>query len=227
MFGSGKNKFTQEERVLLLDRLGTEPGVHVERVFLPGRDEKGVDGTVAIEMENFLDHNESAVLVSADRDFVPFLRRMRQRGKKVVTVALNDQYPREITNEAYYTLGLRDRYAAFFEYSYPAFKIEDLDHETLRDLISNADDREVNRIQVDVDGDVHIVKGTWDGQSRPGVQLRFESFGRGNEYVGPKAASDEEHVHHYLGEIQKAWELGARGFKDYPVDSVWRARRDQ
>jgi len=226
MFGSGQNKFTQDERDLLLDRLGDEPGVHVERVHLPGKDEKGVDGTVAINIVDYMDHHSAAVLVSADRDFVPLLRRMRERGKKVVTVALNNNYPRELVNESFYTLRLGYRYAAFFKYSYPTHNMRDgFNFEKLRHMLANADDRDFNRIQVDVDGDVYIDKGRGVDQLRPGVQYRFESFAPGNEYVGPRGASDKKHVQHYFEEIELAWQRGAKGYIDYPVDSVWRQKK--
>lgn len=227
MFGGGQNKFTQEERDFLLDRLGSEPGVHVELVHLPGRDEKGVDGTVVIDIVDHRDYHTAAVLVSADRDFVPLLRRMRERGKKVVTVALNDSYPRELINESFYTLRLGSRYAAFFEYSYPKFNMhEEFTFEKLRHMIANADDRDFNRIQVDVDGDVYIDRGRGGDKKRPGVTFRFESFAPGNEYVGPKGASDKEHVEHYLEEVHTAWQRGAKGYIDYPVDTTWRSREE-
>lgn len=228
LFGSGRNKFTGEERELMLGRLGAEPGVHVERVHLPGRDEKGVDGTVATGIENFMDHNSAAVLVSADRDFVPLLRRMRERGKKVVTVALNDRYPTELTNESYYTLKLGDRHAAFFEYTYPRCNIEDLDYESMRRMIANADDRMFNRVQVTKGGQVSIVRWEWSvPEERPGVKFSFETFAPGNDYAGPRAASDEGHVNEYLEDIHKAWRRGAQGHIDYPLDVFWPAREDE
>lgn len=224
LFGSGRNKFTREERELLLGRLGAEAGVHVEKVYLPGQDEKGVDGTVATGIESFMDHNSAAVLVSADRDFVPLLRRMRERGKKVVTVALNERYPPELTNESYYTLRLADRYAAFFEYAYPRCDIEGLDYASMRRMIANADDRMFNRIQVTRGGQVSINREEWSvPEERPGVKFSFETFAPGNEYAGPRAASDEGHVKEYLEDIHKAWRRGAHGHIDYPVDVVWRA----
>jgi NYN domain len=228
MFGSDQSKFTREERELLLGRLGAEPGVHVERVHLPGKDEKGVDGTVATGIENFMDHNSAAVLVSADRDFVPLLRRMRERGKKVVTVALNDHYPPELTNESYFTLSLGDQHAAFFEYAYPRCNIEDLDYENMRRMIANADDRMFKRVQITKGGQVSIARWEWSvPEERPGVKFSFETFAPGNDYAGPRAASDEGHVNEYLEDIHKAWRRGAHGHIDYPLDILWPAEKDE
>jgi NYN domain len=191
LFGSGRTKFTQQDREVLLGRLGAEPGVHVERVYLPGRDEKGVDGTVATVIENFMDDNAAAVLVSADRDFVPLLKRMRERGKKVVTVALNDRYPPELTNESDYTLGLADRFAGFFEYAYPRCNIEVLDYDGMRRMIANADDRMFNRVEVTRGGQVSINREECSvPEGSPGVKFSFETFAPGNDYTGPRPSRD-------------------------------------
>jgi uncharacterized LabA/DUF88 family protein len=85
LFGHGENKFTQEERDSMLQRLIVERGVHVEEVILPGSSEKGVDHTVSSLLEAFSEKIESILLISHDRDYVPVLKRLREKGKNIYT----------------------------------------------------------------------------------------------------------------------------------------------
>lgn len=103
LFGQGKNKFTQQERDSMIKRLMAERGVHIEEVSLPGESEKGVDTTVSSMLETFSEKNESILVISHDRDYVPVLKKLREKGKMVYLVALNDKFPHELSNEAYQT----------------------------------------------------------------------------------------------------------------------------
>jgi len=82
MFGPPSNKFTQDERNNLIDRIKEEIAVHVQEVDIPGSSEKGVDIMISTRIETYLEHLEFVVLVSEDRDFVPLLKKMREKGKK-------------------------------------------------------------------------------------------------------------------------------------------------
>lgn len=113
LFGHGENKFTQEERDSMLQRLIVERGVHIEEVSLGGSSEKGVDHTVSSRLEVFSEKNENILLISHDRDYVPFLKRLREKGKNIYLIALNDQFPHELSNEAYQTIKMHHEWRHF------------------------------------------------------------------------------------------------------------------
>jgi len=104
LFGQSTSKFTQQERDSMLQRLMHERGIHIEEVSLPGTSEKGVDTTVSSMLETYLERNESIFLISHDRDYVPVLKKLRGKGKKIYLIALNDKFPHELSNEAYQTI---------------------------------------------------------------------------------------------------------------------------
>jgi len=224
LFGPSSNKFTQEERDSLLDRIMGEIGVHVEELHIPGRSEKGVDNLISTKVETYLEHSEFIVLVSEDRDFIPVLKKMRERTKKVVVVSLKDKYPKEITNEAYAKIDIKDDYEYLFKYSYPYFFIQKFTVDDCREMISNADDRKHNQIRVDNNGRVYISHENVGMDNLAGVKYRFETFGRYNGYVGPKAASNKKYVTEQFNEIKLAWELGAEGYIDVPVEAIWKKK---
>lgn len=221
LFGPSSNKFTQDERDNLLNRIMGEIGVHVEELHIPGSPEKGVDNLISTKIETYLEQSESIVLVSEDRDFIPVLKKMRERGKKIIVVSLKDRYPKEIINEAYVKIDIKDNYEYLFNYSYPYFFIQKFTIDDCREMISNADDGKLNQIRVDDNGKVYISHENVGTDNLAGVKYRFETFGRYNGYVGPKAASDKKYVSEQFNDIKLAWELGAEGYIDVPVEAMW------
>jgi len=224
LFGPSSSKFTQDERDNLLDRIMGEIGVHVEQLDIRGRSEKGVDNMISTKIETYLEHSESIVLVSEDRDFIPVLKKMRERAKKIIVVSLKDKCPKEITNEAYAKIDIKDDYEYLFKYSYPYFFVQKFTVDECREVISNADDRKPNQIRVDNDGRVHVSHENVGMDNLAGVKYRFETFGRYKGYVGPKAASDKKYVAKQFNEIKLAWELGAEGYIDVPVEAIWKKK---
>lgn len=222
-FGPQSNKFTQAERDLMLDRIMKEPGVHIEEICLPGTSEKGVDGTVAAMMETFAATFNPIVLISKDRDFVTVMRKMRSKGIHVILVSMSNDTPKELINEAYLMLDYSHEYEYLFAYSYPKYYLEkNFCIEDCRDLISNADDRRHNQLRVDLDGVVYLSHKAIGSQDTYGVQFRFETYGIGNKYVGPKAASDLDYVNRIFNDLTLAWKHKSeiRGFIDVPVKAL-------
>lgn len=207
LFGPSRNKFTQEERDRLIDRVIEEIGVHVEEVDIPGSTEKGVDNMISTKIETYLEQLDFVVLVSKDRAFIPVLRRMREKGKKIIVVSLSDKYPGEIINEAYAKIDIKDDYEYLFKYSYPYFFIKDLTIENYREMPSNADDRKFNQIRVDTNGKVYISHTNVGADNLTGVKYRFETFAPYNGYVGLKAASDKQYASEEYRKIKLAWDL--------------------
>jgi len=220
-FGPSSNKFTRNERNILLSRIMEEIGVYVKEVDIPGKSEKGVDIMISTRIETYLENSNFLVLVSADRDYIPVLNKMREKQKKIIVVSLQSNYPREIANEAYARIDIKDNYECLFEYSYPRFFIHDFTIENCREMISDADDRKTNQIRVDDHGSVYISHENVGSANLVGVKYRFETFAPFHGYVGPKAASDQRFVNRQFKQIKSAWELNAIGYIDYPVESVW------
>jgi len=218
-FGPPASKFTDEQQKFMLDHFRGETGVYVDIVDIPGDSEKGVDMTISGRLEEYAKEIDAVILVSADKDFIPTLKKLRHK-LKVILVALNDKFPPELKNEAYATIFAGDEYRSFFRYSYPQFSIRDFNENMCAILHSEADDRHVNQLRVTEDGYVLISpKGGLNDLDF--IKFRFESFGPYNGYVGPRAASDKEYINKQYKELLLAWEVGAKGYIDYPVASVW------
>lgn len=218
LFGQGTSKFTQQERDSMLQRLMHERGIHVEEVSLSGTSEKGVDTTVSSMLETYLERNESIFLISHDRDYVPVLKKLRGKGKRIYLIALNDKFPHELSNEAYQTIRMDQEWRHFFTYSYPRYYVDKgFTKEQFRDLVSNADDRQHNQLRVDNDGEVYYSYGYVGAQEIDVVRFRFETLDAFNGYVGPRAASDTEYVTEEYEDLIYGWHHGAKGYYDYPI----------
>lgn len=84
--------------------------------------------------------------------------------------------------------------------------------EQLRELVRQCDDRAGHHVVwVSKAGDVQISMVLEDQSpvefesARPEMQLRLETFQRGNEYVGPDAAVDEEWISELFENLKNAW----------------------
>jgi uncharacterized LabA/DUF88 family protein len=218
LFGQGTSKFTQLERDSMLQRLMHERGIHVEEVNLPGSSEKGVDTTVASILETYLEKNESIFLISHDRDFVPVLKKLRGKGKKIYLIALNGTLPHELSNEAYQTIRMDEEWVHFFTYTYPSYFVSrGFTKEQFRHMLSNADDRHHNQLRVDKDGRVYYSHEFVGAQELDGVKFQFETLCAFNGYVGPKAASDTKYVTDEYDDLVYGWAHDAKGYYDYPI----------
>ena len=218
LFGQGTNKFNHQERDSMVKRLMAEKGVHVEEVSLPGSSEKGVDTMVSSMLETFSDKHESVLLISHDRDFVPVLKKLREKGKKTYLFALNDRFPIELSNEAYQTIRIDQEWRHYFTYSYPSyFTNKDFSKEKLREMVSNADDRQHNQLRIDNDGEVYYSFRYVGSKDIDVVKFRFETLVAFNGYVGPKAASDKKYITNEYEEIIYGWNHGAKGYYDYSI----------
>jgi uncharacterized LabA/DUF88 family protein len=216
-FGPESRKFTEDQQTLLLNRLRSEVGVYVDVIDIHGSSEKGVDTTIAGRLHDLAGEVPAAILVSADRDFIPVLQKLRHK-LKVVLVSIN-QTPFDLQNEAYATITLGEEYRAAFEYRYPRFCIQELDVVKLAELYSEADDRCINQLRVDYDGGVYFYVRSAD-RSLDHVKFRFESCADYNGYVGPKAASDATRMENELNELRLAWKHDIRGYIECPVEAM-------
>ena len=90
----------------------------------------------------------------------------------------------------------------------------------LRNLVAGCDDGACSHIVwVEKNGDVHIEPNPehilpkhWD--DRPSLQFRLETLDRGNGYVGPDAANDEEWVERLFKGLVDNWARGTQGYCD-------------
>jgi hypothetical protein len=84
--------------------------------------------------------------------------------------------------------------------------------EQLRELIRQCDDSAGNHVLwVKKSGDVELaqipVGQPADGfeKTHPDLQIRFETFEAGNEYVGPEAAADDEWISELFDRLTASW----------------------
>src|SRR5437016_4249815 len=93
----------------------------------------------------------------------------------------------------------------------------------LQKLIAECDDRASHHILwVSKTGDVHISRvsstdhsATFE-QEHPELQLRYETFRKGNEYVGVPAAQDEEWISQLFSSLVEKWaEAKERKYPEY------------
>src|SRR6266852_2798405 len=82
----------------------------------------------------------------------------------------------------------------------------------LRALLAQGNDRAGNHVLwVAKNGDVHLETVANDlppagiGNGHPEMQLRYETFLKGNEYVGPQAAQEEEWVSQLFESLVREW----------------------
>ena len=82
----------------------------------------------------------------------------------------------------------------------------------LRELIRECDDVAAHHVLwVAHNGDVHVSEVPKDRtpagyqDDQPDMQLRFETFLAGNEYVGPEAAEDDGWINQMFGALTKEW----------------------
>lgn len=82
----------------------------------------------------------------------------------------------------------------------------------LRGMLELCNDRSAHHVLwVDKNGDVHVSPLPKDltpagfQQTQPSMQLRYETFEQGNEYVGPAAAADDEWVSRLFDSLRVAW----------------------
>jgi hypothetical protein len=100
--------------------------------------------------------------------------------------------------------------------------------EQLRDLIRECDDSAGNHVLwVKKTGEVKLsavpVNQTPDGFERdhPDMQIRFETFLAGNEYVGPDAARDDEWIAELLDRLLQEWSRAKGRPEVLAVDPAW------
>lgn len=212
-FGPQAKKFTEDQQVGLLDRLRKEIGVYIDVIDIPGSSEKGIDITISGKIEDYSSDLEAVVLITADRDYIPTLRKLRHK-IKVLLVTVKEDYPKELSNEGYATLNLRQEIVGLFKYNYPRFNIEKFDEEQCAELFSQADDRHYNRLIVNKNCDIYFSKEA-NLNELNFVKFYWEIYCPYNDYVGPVAASNIEYIRGQTKEIKMAWEKGASGFIDF------------
>ena len=221
-FGPNKARFTEDQQQQLLNNIRSEVGVYVDCISIPGSSEKGVDTTIAGRLQDLAGEVQAAVLVSVDRDYIPTIGKLRHK-LNVILFSVLEGPPVELQNEAYATIELGEDHPTLFSYSYPTYNMETLDEDKLAILFAETDDRCLNQLRVEYNGDIYMYKGGGTDHLR-NVKFRFESFGHYNGYTGLIKASDPSYIRTQLNEIRLGWERGAKGYIDYPIATMWNSR---
>jgi len=213
LFGEKLKKFTQIERDVMLDRIMFERGVHIEEIDLPGSQEKGVDNMITTKIESFSEKYKQIILITNDRDFVPLLSKMRKKETNIILVSLSKTVPKELVNESYIVINLYNQYECFFNYNYPHYPLyRDFDLKKYREIVSNADDRVNNQLRVTKTGFVYLSYEDTGFKNLLLVRFRWETYGAGNGYVGPVAASDSKYIEKGYKELMMEWKHKGSSF---------------
>jgi hypothetical protein len=93
----------------------------------------------------------------------------------------------------------------------------------LADLLAGCDDAAASHVLwVTNSGEVHldplptgVTPAGYERLHEKELKFRWETFHRGNDYVGPNAARDEAWVAKLLAELEHLWNSGFRGYSDY------------
>lgn len=80
-------------------------------------------------------------------------------------------------------------------------------------LLASRDDSEHRQLRVATDGTAFL-SNTIGNLDLDGLAFRFETWVRGNSYVGLAASQDEEWVAKVLSDLKKGWAEGKRGIVD-------------
>jgi hypothetical protein len=92
----------------------------------------------------------------------------------------------------------------------------------LRELLQSCDDTAGSHVLwVDHQGTVHITlldrkitPAVWAENMKDQIRFRYETYGRGNDYVGLEAAQDDEYVSSLFHKLLKDWQEEERGYLD-------------
>lgn len=92
----------------------------------------------------------------------------------------------------------------------------------LRALMFAVDDGSDHHVVwVGHDGEVHIeamqgrTPASWEEQNEARIRFRLESYQRGNGYLGPDAAKDDQWVGRVFEQLTKAWADGRTEMVDW------------
>jgi len=93
----------------------------------------------------------------------------------------------------------------------------------LADVLMRCNDNSGHHILwVDFNGNVHVSQVPenltplgWAESMSGKVKFRYETFIRGNEYVGAKAANDQSYLEELLKNLERDWANNAIGYIDY------------
>jgi len=213
LFGSKLKKFTQIERNVMLERIMLEQDVHIEEIDLPGSQEKGVDNMITTKIESFSEKYKQIILITNDRDFVPLLSKMRKKETNIILVSLSKTVPKELVNESYIVINLYNQYECLFNYNYPHYPLyRDFDLRKYREIVSNADDRVNNQFRVTKTGFVYLSYKDTGFKNLLLIRFRWETYGAGNGYVGPVAASDSKYIEKGYKELMMEWKHKGSSF---------------
>jgi len=103
--------FREEEKNQLLTKLMREKGVHVKEINLSSKDsqEKAVDISVFAKMLEVGDgeHWKHVVLIASDKDYVPAIEALTNKGIHVVLIGFDDgDFPIELINQCFLFIDL-------------------------------------------------------------------------------------------------------------------------
>lgn len=110
LLGDDVAKLSGEEQSKLLESFKHEPLTTVREIVICDNKEKGVDVAVASKLFELSDSCETLVLISSDKDYIPALEVLRNRGRYLVTMGFWDSHPIELINLSHIFFDLDELY---------------------------------------------------------------------------------------------------------------------
>lgn len=87
------------------------------------------------------------------------------------------------------------------------YDVKTLTVDEFRELIANGDDTHSNQIRLTKDGEVYLSQDVVGAKELENIACRFETFDRGNGYVGEAASKNDDAVLMYNA-LMKNWNKG-------------------
>jgi uncharacterized LabA/DUF88 family protein len=223
LFGGIGDKFTNDQRERMLRRFKFEAGVHVEETNNEGKEEKGVDVTVAVKLIRYSEGAVVLSLISEDKDYIPVLKYLAEKDRHVMAVkAKKGEYPEGLVNEAYACLDISESIHDLFDCNPIDIELQQLEEKS-KEFLFHAWNRNGSKIVVLDDGQIKSIQ---PGAQMPTNTAIFWSYNRVeiNE-VGPLRACEKRFVAWFTHTIKKAVDANYKGdlierYPKYILESI-------
>lgn len=104
--GPTKNKMTNNQWLKFIERESKENAVYLRKVEIDSDKEKGVDIAVAVRLIEVAEKCTVVCLVSSDKDFLPALEYLKNKGTYICTAGASKLHPIELKNVSYFFIDI-------------------------------------------------------------------------------------------------------------------------
>ena len=104
--GPSNNKMSREQWQRFIERESQENAVFLKKVQINSDKEKGVDIAVAVRLIEIAEMCNVVCLVSSDKDFLPALEYLKNKGIYICTAGIGQLHPIELKNVSYFFIDI-------------------------------------------------------------------------------------------------------------------------